>query len=457
MRIKKTILFLAFIPFFSYGQDDSTIVAQIFNNALNSYEAYSNLEELTTKASPRELGSEKSNIAVNLLKNMFDEHYCDTIYLQSYTIDAWQHIGSSLEILDNNKNKIEFNAKAIGPSVATNHEGITNEIIEVSSIDGLQSLEEKEIEGKIIFINNPMNNSYVDLVDAYVDAVQPRLFGANEASKLKASAIILRSISTVNDNYVHTGCLRYNDQDTKIPVVVISTKEADLLSDVLKNNKEAVANLKVSINIKQNFKTYNVIAEKKGTTFPDEVIAIGAHIDTWYNTPGVHDDGAGCVQMIDVLRIFKELKIKNKRTIRVILFMDEEMFTSGATAYVNQYNNDNEKFIAAIESDLGAFQPEGFLIDGTDNEISSIKNWSPVLKPYGIYNIKKGFGGGDMIKLKQKFGFPSIALKVNSQRYFEIIHTEKDIIETVNRRELQMGSASITSLVYLIDKYGFEN
>jgi len=134
--------------------------------------------------------------------------------------------------------------------------------------------------------------------------------------------------------------------------------------------------------------------------------------------------------------------------------MDEEMFTSGANAYVAQHQNPDENFIAAIESDLGGFEPNGFFIDGGQKEISKIQNWKSLLKPYGLVNLEKGFGGGDMVKLKNKFGLTSIALKVNSQRYFEIIHTEKDQFETVNRRELQLGTAAISSLVYLIDEYG---
>lgn len=445
---------LATISLVAIGQNnDSVVISKIYKNALNSKEAYLNLQEIMIKAAPRELGSHNSLVAVDLFHQMLTKQNCGEVKLQPYNVDTWQHIGSYAKLELGSGKSIQLHVKALGPSVSTSKKGLTTEVIEVSGIKELKSLKKEDVEGKIVFFNNLMDNLFVVPVDAYVLAVHPRLFGANEAARKGAVGAIMRSISTLNDDYVHTGCLRYNEIDKKIPAVAISTKEADLLSSIIGSNSNAKLNLKVFTRIEENHKTYNIIAERKGSTHPEEVIAIGAHIDTWYNTPGAHDDGAGCVQMIDVLRIFEELNIDNKRTIRVILFMDEEMFTSGAKAYVAQHNNPNEKFIAAIESDLGAFSPEGFLIDGSDSEISKIQDFSGILKSYGLYNILKGFGGGDMHQLKQKFGFPSIALKVNSQRYFEIIHTEKDVFETVNRRELQMGTAAISSLVYLIDKY----
>ena len=201
---------------------------------------------------------------------------------------------------------------------------------------------------------------------------------------------------------------------------------------------------------------FDLVAQIKGKKNPEEVIIIGAHSDSWYNAAGAHDDGAGCVQIMDVLRIFNELKIDNKRTIRVILFMDEEINRAGAKAYADYFDNDKETIVAGIESDLGGYQPNGFLIDGTDPIINQIKAYKEYLLPYGIYNIDKGFGGMDILTLKRKYGFPSIALRVESQRYFEIIHTVNDTFDKVYQRELQLGTAAIASLVYLLDKYGIK-
>ena len=433
---------------------DSIKISEIYNNALNSHEAYSNLEDMQSQAAPRAIDSEQAQTAINLLTSKLEKLDCDTVYLQDYTVDSWHHLYSFAELTVAENKTIKLHVKALGPSVSTPLEGLNAEMIEVNDLQALKALKKKEVKGKIVFFNTIMDNSFIEPVDAYVFAVQSRLFGADEAAKKGAIAVVVRSISTITDDFVHTGCLRYSNDAKKIPAVAISTNDADYLSSVLAENQNIKLHLKVRTGQKMNYPTHNIIAEIKGNEYMDEVITIGAHIDTWYNTSGAHDDGAGCVQMIDVLRIFNELKINNKRTIRLILFMDEEIFTSGATAYVSQHQNPNEKFIAAIESDLGGFEPSGFFIDGGNKEFSKIQCWKSLLEPYGLVDLEKGFGGGDMLKLKQQFGLTSIALKVNSQRYFEIIHTEKDSFETLNRRELQLGTAAICSLVYLLDKYG---
>lgn len=434
--------------------NDSIQIAAIYKNALQSHESYKNLQILCEQSAPRELGSENSVRAVNLLKSMLDSLNCDTVFLQAYKTDVWNHLSGTSLYTSINGEKYDFKVNALGPSVPTSNEGFGAEVIEVFGISELKSMDNELVKDKIVFFNNIMDNCFVEPVNAYIDAVQPRLFGANVASEKGAVACIMRSISTIEDNYIHTGCMRYDNHSENIPAVAISTRDADRLSKLLKNNSNVKLNMVVESEILKGVETYNVVAEIRGHEKADEVIVIGAHIDTWFNTPGAHDDGAGCVQMIDVLRIINELKIHNNRTIRVILFMDEEMNKSGAKAYLKQYSKKNEMFIAAIESDLGGFEPCGFLIDGTNLEIEKIQSFGRILQPYGLNRIEKGFGGGDMIVLKKQFGFPSIALKVNSQRYFEIIHTQKDTFDKVNRRELQLGSAAITSLVYLIDKYG---
>ena len=258
------------------------------------------------------------------------------------------------------------------------------------------------------------------------------------------------------ENFPHTDSTLYHERMIKLPVASVSTKDSELLSHLLKQDPDLEINMLVDTEIVDSVKSYNVIAETKGKMNPEEIIVIGAHIDTWYNSPGAHDDGAGCVQVMDVLRIFKELKIDNNKTIRVILFMDEELNRAGAKAYAGMFDDKQETIVAGIESDLGGYTPNGFLIDASAPEIKQIQALGKHLEPYGIYKLGKGFGGSDMIILKNKFGFPSLAMRVESQRYFEIIHTANDTFDKINRRELQLGTATIAGLVYLIDKYGIE-
>lgn len=445
------LLFVLSIKGFSQGKD-SIVIDKIYQNALRSHESYQNLKQICDQAAPRELGSKNAIIAVGLFKDFLDKLDCDTVYLQQYKTEAWKHLFSSLSITSEKGSRLHFDVKALGPSVPTVQGGFEAEILEVSGMAALKSLKNEEVKGKIVFFNNLVKAEVIEPVEGY-NAVIPRLYGANLASEKGAAGCIMRSISSIKDEYVHTGCMRYDTIHKKIPAVAISTEDADVLSNMLLKHPELKFNMEVQIEV-QELETANVIAEIRGKEAPEEVIVIGAHIDTWYNTAGAHDDGAGCVQMIDVLRIFNVMKIANNRTIRVILFMDEEMSKSGAKAYVNQYKMEDETFIVAIESDLGGYEPCGFQLDGTESELKHLKAYGGMLIPYGLYRIEKGFGGGDMMVLKEEFGFPSLALKVNSQRYFDIIHTEKDSFDKINRRELQLGTAAITSLVYLIDKYG---
>ncbi len=436
---------------------DSVIIAEIYKNALTSYEAYNNLKVLCDRAGHRMMGSEKSILAVNILKQQLEKNGFDKVYLQGFETSIW-HCNSKSKAVVSTKDNIEYalSVDALGPSVATPKTGIKAEVIEVANVEALKKLDKEIIKGKIVFFNTPMRNAYAKPIDAYVEAVMTRLYGTSSAAEYEAVGVIMRSLTTSVDEFPHTGTTVYNDKVKKIPVLAVSSKDAEKLSGLLKENPNLNLSIFVDTKFVDNTKSYNVIAEIKGKTNPKEVIVIGAHIDTWYNTTGAHDDGAGCVQVMDVLRIFKQLKINNNKTIRLILFMDEEINKSGAKAYADYFDNKKETIIAGIESDLGGFTPNGFFIDASDSIINNLQTAGKYLLPYGIFEMKKGFGGSDMIVLKKKFGFPSIALRVESQRYFEIIHTENDTFDKVNRRELQLGTAAIAGLVYFIDKYGIK-
>ena len=204
--------------------------------------------------------------------------------------------------------------------------------------------------------------------------------------------------------------------------------------------------------------SYNVIGEIKGSTHPDEIILVGGHLDSWDVGEGAHDDGAGCVQAMGVLQLIKKLGYQPKRTIRCVLFMNEENGLAGATAYKEASNANKEFHLAAIESDRGGFSPRGFTADGEaavfTKKFKKVNTWSPLLEPYGL-QLSKGGAGADINGLKSQQGL-LFGLLPDSQRYFDYHHTATDTFDTVSKRELNLGTAAITSLVYLIDKYGLD-
>ncbi len=451
-----TLILGLYLPFSALSQNkDSIEIANIYENALNSREAYNNLKLLCDSAGPRQIGSEASIKAVHILKRQLENNGFDKVYLQEFESAVWYQNSKGRALVTSEKiGEYTLEVDAFGPSVATQKNGLKTGIIEVSSIQELESLGRENIEGRILFYNTPMNNAYPNPLDAYVEARMLRFKGTSRAAEYGALGVIMRSLTTSIDEFPHTGSIVYDPDFERIPAVALSSKDSELLSSFLKEDPNLKIWMYVDTKVVEAVKSYNVIAEIQGKTSPEEVIVIGAHIDSWYNTTGAHDDGAGCVQMIDVLRIFDELKIHNNRTIRVILFMDEEINRAGAQAYKDYFDEEKETIIAGIESDLGGYQPNGFLIDGTSPQINQIQAYTDLLLPYGLYNIGKGFGGMDILTLKREFDFPSIALRVESQRYFEIIHTVNDTFDKIHPRELQLGTAAISSLVYLLDKYG---
>ena len=202
--------------------------------------------------------------------------------------------------------------------------------------------------------------------------------------------------------------------------------------------------------------SYNVIGEITGTQYPNQIIIVGAHLDSWDLGDGSHDDGAGCVQSMDVLRLLKQTGVRPKRTIRVVLFMNEENGLRGGLKYAKVAKQKGEKHIFALESDSGGFTPRGFSFDGPDYKISQILNWKSLFEPYLIHYFKKGGSGADIGPLKDE-SVVLAGLAPDSQRYFDHHHASNDTFDAVNKRELELGAATMTALVYLVDKYGFNS
>ena len=259
------------------------------------------------------------------------------------------------------------------------------------------------------------------------------------------------------DDYPHTGSMSYLDtpKDNRIPSAAISTNDAEYLSSLLKLTPDAKFFFKMSCRTFDDVQSHNVIGEITGSEFPNEIIVVGGHLDSWDLGDGSHDDGAGVVQSMEVLRLLKESNITPKRTIRVVLFMNEENGLRGGNKYADVAKQKNENHIFALESDAGGFTPRGFSFDCTDAQFKQVEAWKPLFKPYLIHFFEQGGSGADIGPLKN--GNSVLAgLRPDSQRYFDYHHAANDTFEAVNKRELELGAATMTSLVYLYDTYGVE-
>jgi carboxypeptidase Q len=434
------------------AQTDEDGIRQLFEKELREGSAYPMLEELATKIGPRLSGSPGAKLAVEWGKREL-ERTADSVWLQPVMVPQW--VRGQKEVAGIKKSKSVVNVCALGGSIGTGPGGLTGEVVEVKSLEELKQLGEKEIKGKIVFFNRPMDPGKIHTFSAYGGAVDQRGSGPSEAARFGAIGAIVRSMGLNQEDYPHTGGLRYDESLPKIPAVAISTKHADQLSKSLKADKRLQFYFETHCETLPDVQSFNVIAELKGSEYSDEIIVVSGHLDSWDLGQGAHDDGAGVVHSMEVLRLFKVLGIKPKRTIRVVLFMNEENGLRGGIEYARQVELKKEKHVAAIESDRGGFTPRGFSMSCSPRVRDRIKSWRPILEPYGLTDFNQEGGGADIGPLSP-FGVPLIGFLPDSQRYFDYHHTSVDTIDKVSKRELELGAASIAALVYLIDKHGLE-
>ncbi|WP_421826656.1 M28 family peptidase [Larkinella sp.] len=449
-------LLLAFCLFATGVQaqsTDSVTIRKIYNEILTNSPSYEWLRELTQKIGPRLSGSEGAQKAVDWSKQLMEKEGFDRVFLQEVMVPHWVRGAKEVAYIRNGKQKITVPVAALGGSVATAPKGVEAQVIEVKSFQELRDLGPEKVKGKIVFYNRPMDPTKLNTFEAYAGAVEQRANGANEAGKLGAVGAIVRSMTTVLDDNPHTGGMRYATGVPLIPTAAISTNGAELLSKSLKENANLTFYFKQNCETLPDAKSYNVVGEIKGSEKPDEIIVVGGHLDSWDLAQGAHDDGSGCMQSIDVLRTFKSLGIKPKRTLRAVMFMNEENGLRGGVGYADYAKKNNEKHIAAVESDNGGFTPRGFGIVGTAQQRAKVMPWKPLFAPYGLHEIGAGSGGADIGPLAQ-LGTVLFGFKPDSQRYFDFHHTGTDNFEAINKRELELGAASMTALVYLLDQYG---
>jgi hypothetical protein len=456
--------FLIFSAWTFAQAEDSAMIKKISDEILTNGKAYDNLYHLTKKIGGRLAGSPQMVKAEQWGLEVMQRSGADKAWMQECMVPHWVRGGkdemwSNHLVSSNNPNKPDarlmkryYDVIALGNSVSSGPSGVNGEVLLVNSFDELEKNQEA-IKGKIVFYNYRFNDTYVNTFLAYRDASQYRGQGPSRAAKYGAKAVIVRSMSHATDNNPHTGATRYDSAYAKIPAVAIGLRDADWLAQQLKTAK-------VNVTIKTNGKFlpdtvgHNIIGELTGTEFPNEVITVGGHLDSWDNCEGAHDDGAGCVQTMEILRAFRAIGYKPKRTIRFVLFANEENGLRGGAKYAEEAQKEGKKHILAIESDAGGFTPRALGFSGSDAQFEKFMSWKNLLAPYGCSELVKGGGGADIGPLNRALKTPMASLNPDSQRYFDIHHARSDVFEAVNKRELELGAVNMAALIYLVDKYG---
>jgi carboxypeptidase Q len=356
--------------------------------------------------------------------------------------------------------KKELDVLALGNSEGTKNKALTAKVVLVNSLDDWEKKKDS-LKGMIVFYNYKFNPTYVATFRSYGEASTYRGSGPSRAAKYGAVAVIIRSMSHSVDNYPHTGATRYDSAYAKIPALAVGLKDADWLGDQLQKNNVISVTIKNNAHFLPDTIGHNVIGELIGSEFPNEIITIGGHLDSWDPGEGAHDDGAGCVQTIEILRALKAVGYKPKRTIRFVLFANEENGLRGGNKYAeeakakNSAGSGGEKHIFALESDAGGFTPRAFGFTMSEEQFQKVLQWKPLIAPYGCSEFNRGGGGADIGPLRRAFPTTALAgLSPDSQRYFDIHHARNDVFENVNKRELELGAVNMAALIYLIDKYG---
>ena len=444
--------------------EDSSFIKRISDEILTNGQAYDNLRHLTKKIGGRLAGSPGMVKAEQWGLKVMQESGADKAWKQQCMVPHWVRGGKDIakaSLLQSTKNASKKDASlmtkeldivALGNSMGTGTKGLNAEVLEVSSFDELE-LKRELLKGKIVFYNYKFNPTYVNTFFAYRDASTYRGSGPSRAAKYGAVAVIVRSMSHSVDNNPHTGATRYDSNYAKIPAVAIGLRDADWLSEKLVNQKMSVT-LKTNGHFLPDTIGHNIIGELIGTEFPNEIITVGGHLDSWDNCEGAHDDGAGCVQTIEILRAFKALGYKPKRTIRFVLFANEENGLKGGNKYAEEAKAKGEKHIFALESDAGGFTPRSLGFTVSEEQFQKILQWRDLIAPYGCSQFNRGGGGADIGPLNRNLGTPVGSFNPDSQRYFDIHHARNDVFEAVNKRELELGAVNMAAILYLIDKYG---
>jgi carboxypeptidase Q len=456
-QLMRPLLVLVFcLPFIAQAQvnQDSIMIKKMSDEIMANGKAYDLLRELTKKIGGRLAGSPQQQNAAIWGKRNMEAFNPDKVYLQACKTPSWQRGGKDFAAIVgvNGKPLIQkLEVLALGNSLGSNGL-IEAELLAVANFDELEKRKD-EVKGKIVYFNSEFDPTLVQTFKAYGASGVYRRSGPSRAAKYGAIGVMIHSLSSAPDNAPHTGAMVYDEAQPKIPAVALGPNDAKALYAQAKKGTVRVQMQTYGFFLPDADEN-NVVAELKGTEHPDEIITIGGHLDSWDVNEGAHDDGAGVVHAMEVLRTMKALNYQPKHTIRFVLFANEENGGKGGAKYAELAKTNKEKHILALESDEGGFTPRAIAITCSPAQLARFEKWTPLLKPYGT-EVTPGGGGADIGPLT---GYDKniimSSMIPDSQRYFDLHHAKTDVFENVNKRELLLGAVNIAAFIYLVDQHG---
>lgn len=419
---------------------------QIIDAEMREGKVYELLVDLCDTAGHRLSGSAGAERAVRWGLDTFEELGFPT-RRHSVMVPKWVR-GAPERVEMTEPYELSLAALALGGSIDTPENGIEAEVLVVGDFDELKRRAD-DAKGRIVLFNKRMGDDGQGGYVSYGQAVGQRTRGAIEAAKVGAVGSLIRSVGTANWRLPHTGMMRYEDGVTKIPHAAISGEDANLIARKSALGERVRVRMKLDCRTLGEVPSANVIGEFLGREKPHEVVVIGGHLDSWDVGQGAHDDGVGVVSCIEAIRLLKSLGLQPRRTIRVILFMNEENGTAGGNAYATDFAEQMPYHVAAIEMDSGGFQPLGFGITAGEGGVERMQIVSPWLRGIEAPAISAGGGGVDIGPMRA-YGVPLLGLRNDTTHYFDYHHTPADTPDKVNPTELRRCAAAIAVMAYTL-------
>ena len=413
---------------------------RIIGAALTSDKAYTRLAHLTDHIGNRLSGSKNLERAIDWAVAEMKRDGLDNVRAEKVMVPHWVRGEESLEMITPGPKKLMM--LGLGNSVATPVEGISAEAVVVRSFDELDALG-AAVRGKIVVYNVPFTN--------YGATVRYRGSGASRAASYGAVAALVRSITPVSLQTPHTGAMTYDEKQPKIPTAAITIEDAELLQRMHNRGDRTTLRLKMEARFLPDAESANVLAEIKGSEAPDEVVLVGGHFDSWDVGQGAHDDGGGCIIAWEAVRLLKELGLRPRRTIRVVLFTNEENGLRGGTAYRDAHRAELSKHVLAIESDSGVYRPLGFgLSDKAPLQArSNLQEVAKLLRGIDADRIAENGGGADIGPIMLE-GVIGASFNVDGSRYFDIHHTDADTLDKIDPKNLALCVATMAVVAYTV-------
>jgi hypothetical protein len=431
------------------------MVRSLFDEVLSHGEAHQNLRVLCKDIGHRLSGSASAQRAIEWGVNQMTAYGCDEVSVMPVTVPAWTRgdVAEAQATLTDGS-VMPLHVTALGGSISTPDDAtLSGPLLVVKHLDALDTL---DATGHIVLFNRAMDPLLINTGAAYGGAYDQRGQGAVAAAKAGAIGVLVRSLTHALDTMPHTGSMHYEEGVPRIPAAAISTVDASALSQLASRQLVSVS-LRMNCRDLGEVEQGNVVGMWRGREFPDEIITLGGHLDSWDIGEGAHDDGSGAVHTLEALRALKAIGYEPKRTLQFVLFINEENGNRGGKTYAEVAANqagDGITHIAAMESDAGGFVPRGVRMDASDAHVDLVREWETLLSPYNLHYFGRGGSGVDIGPLKSLSPRPLLmGLVPDGQRYFDVHHSSQDVWENVHKRELELGAATCATMLYMMDQH----